>query len=107
MVPWTQPRVEMAVASLVSPSGTVAAGRHGLGVLSLQAVGAQALDTLPANWEIGEETAAKHGKTMDRRQLAADLADAYRRKPRAGGAGLPLRLRAMGRLFQAMSRPCR
>ena len=73
MVPWSQPRVEMAVASLASPSGTVAAGRHGLGVLSLQAVGAQALDSLPANWKIGEETAAKHGKTMDRRNWRVTL----------------------------------
>jgi limonene 1,2-monooxygenase len=66
MVPWSQPRVEMAVASLVSPSGAVAAGKHGLGLLSIQALGAQAMETLPQNWAMCEETAARHGKQVSR-----------------------------------------
>jgi limonene 1,2-monooxygenase len=66
MMPYTQPRVEMAVASLVSPSGAVAAGKHGIGMLSFQALGAEAFKSLASNWAMAEETAAKHGKTVDR-----------------------------------------
>jgi len=49
----------------MTPSGVIAAGRHGLGVLSLGAGfrRAQAL----ANHGAREETAAKHGKTMIRK----------------------------------------
>jgi limonene 1,2-monooxygenase len=66
MDPYSQPRVEMAVASLFSPGGVTAAGRHGLGVLSFQALGVKALDSLVSNWAIAEQVAARHGKTMDR-----------------------------------------
>src|SRR5579875_1917303 len=37
MTPYTRPSVEIAVASQVSPTGARAAGRHGLGLLSLGA----------------------------------------------------------------------
>ncbi|MDG2004741.1 MAG: LLM class flavin-dependent oxidoreductase [Novosphingobium sp.] len=66
MMPFSQPRVEMAVASLVSPSGATAAGKHGLGLLSFQALGADAFKTLASNWAMAEETAAKHGQSVDR-----------------------------------------
>lgn len=66
MTPYSRPSVEMAVASLISPSGAVAAGRYGLGVLSLQAFGSMAMEALPRNWAIAEETARKHGHRMDR-----------------------------------------
>jgi limonene 1,2-monooxygenase len=68
MTPWSRPSVEMAVASLISPSGAVAAGRHGIGMLSLQAIGSLALEALPNNWKMAEETARRHGKAMDRSQ---------------------------------------
>jgi limonene 1,2-monooxygenase len=66
MVPWSRPSVEMAVASLVSPSGATAAGRHGIGLLSLQALGGEAFNSLASNWAIAEQIAAQHGKTVDR-----------------------------------------
>lgn len=66
MDPWTRPSVEMAVASLVSPSGAVAAGKHGMGLLSLQALGSSAMGSLAGNWAMAEEVAQKHGKTVDR-----------------------------------------
>jgi limonene 1,2-monooxygenase len=44
----------------------VAAGRHGLGVLSLGAGLPGGPEALANQWKIAEETAAKHGKTMDR-----------------------------------------
>ena len=52
----------------MTPSGVVAAGRHGLGVLSLGAGIPGGPDALAGQWKIAEETAAKHGKTMDRAQ---------------------------------------
>jgi limonene 1,2-monooxygenase len=54
------------VASLLSPSGATAAGRHGIGLLSLQALGGEAFNSLAKNWAIAEQVAAQHGKTVDR-----------------------------------------
>jgi limonene 1,2-monooxygenase len=45
----------------------VAAGRHGLGVLSLGAGIPGGPEMLANQWKIAEETAAQHGKTMDRK----------------------------------------
>jgi limonene 1,2-monooxygenase len=67
LAPYTEPHFEIAVASVMTPSGVVAAGRHGLGVLSLGAGVPGGPDALANQWKIAEETAAKHGKTMDRR----------------------------------------
>jgi limonene 1,2-monooxygenase len=66
MVPWSLPSVDMAVASLVSPSGATAAGRHGLGLLSFQSQGKEAFNSLASNWAIAEQVAREHGKTVDR-----------------------------------------
>src|ERR1051325_866549 len=66
--PYTDPHFEIAVASVMTPSGVVAAGRHGLGVLSLGAGLPGGPDALAQQWKIAEDTAAKHGKTMDRAQ---------------------------------------
>jgi limonene 1,2-monooxygenase len=68
LAPYTDPHFEIAVASVMTPSGVVAAGRHGLGVLSLGAGIPGGPDALAGQWKIAEETAAKHGKTMDRKQ---------------------------------------
>lgn len=58
--------VEMAVANQVSPTGAKAAGRFGLGLLSIGATSAGAFNNLAANWAICEATAREHGKTVDR-----------------------------------------
>lgn len=68
LAPYTEPHFEIAVASVMTPSGVVAAGRHGLGVLSLGAGIPGGPEALANQWKIAEETAAKHGKTMDRKQ---------------------------------------
>ena len=68
MAPYTDPHFEIAVASVMTPSGVVAAGRHGLGVLSLGAGLPGGPDALAEQWKIAEDTAARHGKTMDRRK---------------------------------------
>jgi limonene 1,2-monooxygenase len=68
LAPYTDPHFEIAVASVMTPSGVVAAGRHGLGVLSLGAGLPGGPEALANQWKIAEETAAKNGKTMDRKQ---------------------------------------
>ncbi|MGE3912770.1 MAG: LLM class flavin-dependent oxidoreductase, partial [Chloroflexota bacterium] len=65
--PYTQPHPPLAVASMESPSGPLAAGRHGAAILSLSATGGQRGPVdLKKMWAIAEEEAAKHGKTMNR-----------------------------------------
>ena len=64
--PFTQPRTEMAVACARSPSGALAAGRHGLGMLSIGGTGEEALKHHANNWRMCEEAAAAHGQRVHR-----------------------------------------
>jgi limonene 1,2-monooxygenase len=65
--PYTKPHFPIAVASVQSPAGVTLAGKHGAGVLSLGSfVGLRGAVDPKAQWAIAEETAAKHGKTMNR-----------------------------------------
>jgi len=66
MTPYSRPCVEMAVANQVSPTGARAAGRHGLGLLSLGATSTAGFNALSSNWAIACEQAAEHGQSMDR-----------------------------------------
>lgn len=66
MRPYTRPSVEIAVASQVSPTGAQAAGRHGLGLLSIGATQAGGFNALASNWAIAEAQAADAGRTVDR-----------------------------------------
>jgi limonene 1,2-monooxygenase len=67
--PYTQPHMPIAVAAVQSPAGMVTAGKHGAGVLSLSLPrGANAESALRDFWQIGEKTAAEHGKVLDRRE---------------------------------------
>lgn len=68
MTPFSRPSVEISVASQVSPTGATAAGRHGLGLLSIGATSAGGFNALATNWAIAEETAKDSGNTMDRSQ---------------------------------------
>jgi len=67
LAPYTDPHFPIAVASTITPAGVTAAGRHGLGVLSLGAGLPGGPEMLANQWKIAEETAARHGKTMDRK----------------------------------------
>jgi limonene 1,2-monooxygenase len=65
--PYTKPHFPIAVASVQSPAGVTLAGKHGAGVLSLGSfVGLRGAIDPKAQWAIAEQTAAKHGKTMNR-----------------------------------------
>ncbi|HET6969976.1 MAG TPA: LLM class flavin-dependent oxidoreductase [Phenylobacterium sp.] len=66
MTPYSRPSIEMAVASQVSPTGARAAGRHGLGLLSIGATSQAGFNALASNWHIATDQAAEHGQTMDR-----------------------------------------
>ncbi len=63
---YSQPRLEMAVASAKSPAGALAAGRHGLGMLSIGGTSDEALEAHVHNWRVYEESAAEHGQIADR-----------------------------------------
>jgi len=66
LAPYTDPHFPIAVASTITPSGVVTAGKWGLGVLSLGAGLPGGPEAIADQWRIAEETAAQHGKTMDR-----------------------------------------
>jgi len=63
---YTRPHIEMAVASQVSPTGARAAGKYGIGLLSLGATTTGGFDALGHHWGIAEELAAEHGKRVHR-----------------------------------------
>ena len=62
-----QEDMEFAVASIVSPSGMTLAGKHHAGVLSIGSLTQDGIRALPLQWSFAEESAAKHGNTVDRK----------------------------------------
>ena len=62
-----QKNMEFAVASQISPSGMTLAGKHQAGVLSIGAMVAEGMRSLPTQWSFAEESAAKHGNSVDRK----------------------------------------
>jgi len=68
MRPYTHPGFEVAVAAQVSPSGPRAAGRFGLGLLSIGATSQGGFDVLGSHWTVMEERAAQFSTSVDRRR---------------------------------------
>ena len=66
LAPYSYPHFPIACASTITPSGMIAAGKHGLGVLSIGAGLPGGPEAMAKQWAIYEETAAKHGYTADR-----------------------------------------
>jgi len=64
---FTQPRMELAVAASRSPAGALAAGRHGIGMLSIGGTSPDAMAHHAKNWALYEEQANQNGKSADRR----------------------------------------
>jgi limonene 1,2-monooxygenase len=62
-----QEEMPFAVASQISPSGMTLAGKHGIGIISIGSMSSEGLNALPTQWGFAEATAAKHGKTVDRK----------------------------------------
>lgn len=63
-----QREVEIATASMVSPSGMTLAGKYGLGVLSIGSMSTAGIQSLPLQWSFAEDAAAISGATIDRSQ---------------------------------------
>src|SRR6478752_390321 len=57
---------DVAVAASISPSGPKAAGRHGVGLLSIAATSPLGFEMLAGHWAVMEEQAADHGTVVDR-----------------------------------------
>ncbi|MDB5480654.1 MAG: class flavin-dependent oxidoreductase [Caulobacteraceae bacterium] len=62
-----QDDLPFAVASQISPSGMTLAGKYGAGVLSIGSMSTAGLMSLPTQWSFAEESAAKHGRRVDRK----------------------------------------
>jgi limonene 1,2-monooxygenase len=66
--PYSEPSLEVAVAASISPTGARAAGKHGIGLLSIAATTRQGFDAIGTHWNTWNEVAAQYGNTADRRQ---------------------------------------
>ena len=62
-----QEDMPMTTASSISPSGMQIAGKYGIGALSIASTSSEGIRALPTQWSFAEEAAAKHGKTVDRK----------------------------------------
>jgi alkanesulfonate monooxygenase SsuD/methylene tetrahydromethanopterin reductase-like flavin-dependent oxidoreductase (luciferase family) len=91
MTPYTRPSMEMAVASQVSPTGASAAGKHGLGLLSIGATSSGGFNA--PRLQLGHRGGARrrarrnHGPL----QVAASSAPCTSPRPREGARERPLR----------------
>ena len=87
-----QEDMEFAVASIVSPSGMTLAGKHRAGVLSIGSMTQDGIRALPLQWSFAEESAAKHGNTVDRKSwrivLNWHIAETRKEARKQAGAGL-------------------
>lgn len=68
LAPYSDPHFEIAVASTLTPFGMIAAGTHGVGVLSMGAGLPGGPEKLADQWKIAEEHAVKSGKTVSRKK---------------------------------------
>ncbi len=64
--PYTRPHVEMTVAAMSSPAGPKAAGKYGLGLLSIGATSQTGFMALSTAWDICEEEARVSGHQVSR-----------------------------------------
>ncbi len=64
--PYSPDGLELAVAATLSPAGPRAAGRFGLGLLSVGATTVIGFDVLAAHWDVMEQRAAEFGQRADR-----------------------------------------
>lgn len=66
LTPHSRPHLEMAVAATVSPAGPRAAGKYGLGLLSIGATTKGGFNALAMTHQIWSEKATEHGHVADR-----------------------------------------
>ena len=84
--PYSNPLFDISAAAVASPAGPRLAGRHGIGLLSIGATSAAGFDALALHWDVMEEEARAHDKTVDRNKwrlvglvhIAETMDQAYR-----------------------------
>ncbi|MBI2765821.1 MAG: LLM class flavin-dependent oxidoreductase [Chloroflexi bacterium] len=96
MASYTQPHLPIAVAATFTPSGPTAAGKHGLGLLSVAGADNEGF---ARTWKWMEEAAAESGKCVDRgewrvvvpihladskQEAIEDIREGYRRRAYVG-----------------------
>lgn len=64
--PYTQPRIEVAVPGVASPTGARLAGKYGISLLTIGAAAAQGIDQFALHWDVVEQQAAQHGQVTHR-----------------------------------------
>ena len=64
--PYSDPCFDITVAASFSPTGARAAGKHGIGLLSIAATVKQGMDLLGHHWNMWEEIALENGHVADR-----------------------------------------
>lgn len=64
---YTQPHIEMAVASSRSPTGSYIAGLHGIGMLAMGGTSVDAMEAHRTNWERCEQLNRENGREPSRR----------------------------------------
>lgn len=69
LLPFTRPTPELAVASVLTPSGANLAGKYDTAMLCMAAGEDDGFKVLDTNWAIAEKVAADHGRTMDRSRV--------------------------------------
>ena len=68
-----QEDMPIVAASTLSPAGMKAAGKYGIGVISVASNSAEGLAALPTQWGFGETYAREHGNVMDRAQWRINM----------------------------------
>jgi limonene 1,2-monooxygenase len=66
--PYSEGGFEVAVAASISPTGAIAAGTYGAGLLSIAATTRQGFDAIGSHWQTWNEVAGQHGHTARREQ---------------------------------------
>ncbi|HWS76492.1 MAG TPA: LLM class flavin-dependent oxidoreductase [Quisquiliibacterium sp.] len=87
-----QEKLPMVTASTISPSGMTLAGKHGTGVISIGSTSTEGLAALKTQWSFAEESARKHGNTVDRKDwrvlMSWHIAETREQARREAGEGL-------------------
>ena len=97
---YSQPMMEMAVAAARSPTGALAAGKHGIGMLSIGGTSDDALKAHASNWGVYEESAREQRQDARPPQVAHRHLRARGRDARAGARGRQVRARGLQALLQ-------
>lgn len=71
LTPWSAGGLELAVTGTISPNGAQAAGRHGIGLLSMAATTPLGFSMLKGHWNEYEKAAAESGQASDRSRWRA------------------------------------